>query len=162
MAPVAATRNGRGSSSIFRGVLSGVLLVAAVIVGLLGMHTVNLHGTAAADAPATVAMSVSEPASTHHGTAQVQTPAHAQPQTHPSGSSTSAADTSCAGCGTDDHAGMAMMCVLALLLALLLLIAPAALRRWSGAMFRPPFTDSVRARLLARAPSLHVLCISRT
>jgi phage tail tape-measure protein len=61
MAPVAATRSGRGSSSVFRGVLSGVMLVTAVIIGLLAMHTLNLHGTAAAEAPATMSMSARRP-----------------------------------------------------------------------------------------------------
>ncbi|MEA1261601.1 DUF6153 family protein [Microbacterium sp. STF-2] len=153
MAPVAATWSGRGSSSVFRGVLSGVLLVAAVILGLLGMHTLNLHGTAAADTPAaaiSAAMTVSEPVSAHHGTAQVQA--------HPSGTT----GMSCAGCGTDDHAGMAMMCVLALLLALVLLIAPGVLRGWTAMLLRSPLLEVLAARVLPRAPSLHVLCISRT
>ncbi|MFK3678895.1 DUF6153 family protein [Microbacterium sp. NPDC090218] len=152
MAPVAATRFGRGSSSAFRGVLAGALLVAAVILGLLGMHTLNLHGTAAADAPAAVAMSVADPASAHHGTAQA----------HTSGDSTGTAEMSCAGCGTDDHSGMAMMCVLALLLALGLLIAPGVLRGWTGILRRSPLIETLAARPLPRAPSLHVLCISRT
>lgn len=152
MAPVTATRSGRSSSSILRGLLSGVLLVAAVIVGLLGMHTLNLHGTAAADTPAAVAMSAAESSSAHHGTAQA----------HPAGSPASAAEMSCAGRSTDDHAGMAMMCVLALLLVLVLLIAPGVLRGWPVPLFRSPLTEILTSRVLPRAPSLHVLCISRT
>lgn len=152
MAPVTATRSGRSSSSILRGVLSGVLLVAAVIVGLLGMHTLNLHGTAAADTPAAVMTTDTESSSAHHGTAQA----------HPTGSPAGAADMSCAGCSTDDHAGMAMMCVLALLLVLALLIAPGVLRSWSGTLLRSPLIEILTARFLPRAPSLHVLCISRT
>ncbi|MFJ6531114.1 hypothetical protein [Microbacterium sp. NPDC091662] len=161
MAPMAATRSGRGSSSVFRGVLSGVLLVAAVILGLLGMHTLNLHGTAAADAPAaatSAAMTVSEPVSAHHGTAQESAPA----QAHPSGSPSGTNAMSCVGCGTDAHSGMAMMCVLALLLALVLLIAPGVLRGWTAMLLCSPLLEVLAARALPRAPSLHVLCISRT
>lgn len=152
MAPVAATRFGRSPSSIFRGVLSGVLLVAAVIIGLLGMHTLNLHGTAAADTPAAMTMTAVESSSAHHGTAQA----------HPTGSPAGAADMSCAGCSSDDHTGAAMMCMLALLLVLVLLIAPGVLRSWSGTLFRSPLIEILTARVLPRAPSLHVLCISRT
>lgn len=152
MARVAATRSGRSSSSVFRGVLSGVLLVTALIVGLVGMHTLNLHGTAAADAPTAVMMTAGESASTHHGTAQG----------HLSGNPTGAAEMSCAGCSSDDHAGAAMMCVLALLLVLVLLIAPGMLRNRSGILFQSPLIETLTARFLPRAPSLHVLCISRT
>ncbi|WP_226532969.1 DUF6153 family protein [Microbacterium paraoxydans] len=152
MAPAAATWSGRSSSSVFRGLLSAVLLVAALIVGLLGMHTLNLHGTAAADSPAAVATSADESASAHHGAVEA----------HPSGTPTGSAETSCAGCGTDDHSGMAMMCVLALLLALVLLFAPGVLRGWTQPLLRSPLLAFSRARVLPRAPSLHVLCISRT
>lgn len=153
MAPVAATRSGRGSSSVFRGVLSGVMLVTAVIIGLLAMHTLNLHGTAAADAPATMSMSgaVDQPAA-HHATAEMHAPA----------GSTSGSDMSCAGCTTDDHAGMAMMCVLALLLALLLLVPPRVLHGWTRSLLRPSLVEDLTAQIRPRAPSLHVLCISRT
>lgn len=143
--------SGSGSSSVFRGLLLGVLLVAAVIVGLLAMHTLNLHGTAAADAPTTMSVSAAESDAAHHGPA----PAHS------SGGPTSAGDLSCAGCGTDDHAGMAMLCVLALLLVLLLLVPPSVLRGWTRTVIRDPLTTTVTG-LLPRTPSLHVLCISRT
>lgn len=153
MAPVAATRSGRGSSSVFRGVLSGMMLVTAVIIGLLAMHTLNLHGTAAADAPATMSMSaaVDQP-----------TAPHSTAEMHAQGSPTSSSDTSCAGCATDDHAGMAMMCVLALLLALLLLVPPRVLHGWTRSLLRPSLDEDLTAQVRPRAPSLHVLCISRT
>ncbi|AZS40285.1 hypothetical protein CVS54_01611 [Microbacterium oxydans] len=159
MAPVVATWSGRGSSSVFRGLLSAVLLVAAIILGLLGMHTLNLHGTPSAEAPAAVAMPVSDTATTpaHHAAAP-----HGAAQAHPSGNSTNAGDMSCAGCGSDDHAGMAMMCVLALLLALALVIAPGALRAWATTVFRSSPTGALTSRALPQTPSLHVLCISRT
>ncbi len=144
------TRPGRGRASVFRGVLLAVLLVTAVIVGLLAMHTLNLHGTAAADAPAAMSMSASAHESDHVGTAMS---AH--------GGAAGEDSTSCAGCGTDDHAGMAMMCVLALLLVLLLVVPPSALRGWTRAALLTPLAETFTARL-PRAPSLHVLCISRT
>ncbi len=97
---------------------------------------------------------MSEPVSAHHGTAEAQ----AHPSEDPSGTTA----MSCAGCGTDDHAGMAMMCVLALLLALVLLIAPGVLRGWTAMLLRSPLLEVLAARVLPRAPSLHVLCISRT
>lgn len=152
MASVAATRTGRGSHSVFRGVVLGVLLVAAVIVGLLAMHTLNLHGTAAAEAPASMSMAASEPAHASHSPATAAA----------SGDAQSERSVSCAGCSADDHSGMAMICVLALLLAMLLLIPPGVLRRGPGTVLRTPLAEVVLARLAPRPPSLHVLCISRT
>lgn len=153
MAPVAATRSGRGSSGVFRGVLLGVMLVTAVIIGLLAMHTLNLHGTAAADAPATMSMSaaVDQPTA-HHATAEMHVP----------GGSPSGSGMSCAGCTTDDHTGMAMMCVLALLLALLLLVPPRVVHGWTRSMLRPSLVEDLTAQIRPLTPSLHVLCISRT
>lgn len=164
MAAVVATWSGRSSSSIFRGVLSAVLLVTAIIVGLLGMHTLNLHGTPAADAPAAAAMSVGDTgaAASHHTAVPAGAASHTAAQAHPSGGPTDTGDMSCAGCGTDEHAGMAMMCVLALLLALVLVFAPGVLRAWAASAFRSPLTGALTSRALPRAPSLHVLCISRT
>jgi len=46
-------------------VLLGGLLVAAVIVGLLAMHTLNLHGTPAAHAPA-ITVSATGTEGAHH------------------------------------------------------------------------------------------------
>ncbi|PKQ35402.1 MAG: hypothetical protein CVT61_06260 [Actinobacteria bacterium HGW-Actinobacteria-11] len=160
MASVAATWSGRSSSSVFRGVLSGVLLVAAIIVGLIGMHTLNLHGTAAADAPAAAAISGGHPASiSGEHPASVQ---HGIMQAPPAGSPTDTTQMSCPACGTDDHVSMAMMCVLGLLLALVLLLVPSLIRGWLQPLLQSRFLRSFRAQALPRAPSLHVLCISRT
>lgn len=145
-------RAGRGSHSVFRRVLLGVLLVAAVIVGLLAMHTLNLHGTPAADTPSAMSMAASDPAPASPHAADG----------HGSGSSQDERSMSCAGCGTDDHSGMAMMCVLALLLVLLLLVPPRVLRGGAGTVPRTAPAEILIARLLPRPPSLHVLCISRT
>lgn len=152
MTSVAATRTGRGLRGFVRGVLRGVLLVAAVIVGLLAMHTLNLHGTASADAPAAMSISAPGSADAPHHAVEGGTPGDTQ------GDRT----LSCVGCGTDDHSGMAMMCVLALLLVLLLLIPPRVLRAGTGTVLRTALPEIIVARLLSRAPSLHVLCISRT
>ena len=149
---MAATRSGRGLGGVFRGVLLAILLVAAVIVGLLAMHTLNLHGTAAADSPASMTMSAAAaPGTAHHDTAGA----------HDSGAPADDRSMSCAGCAGDDHLGMATLCVLALLLILLLVIPPHALRGWASATLRPHLIETLTARA-PRAPSLHVLCISRT
>lgn len=126
--------------------------MAAVIVGLLGMHTLNLHGTAAAEAPAAVSFADAGAESGHHVSAA----------SHGSGDTSGALDTSCAGCSSDDHAGMAMMCVLALLLFLLILLPPRLLRGWTANLLPRPVAEGSTAQPRPRAPSLHVLCISRT
>ena len=148
------TRPGRGIPSVFRGVLLALLLVTAVIVGLLAMHTLNLHGTAAADAPAAMSMSMSMSTSAHES-------GHVGTDMAALGGVAGDDGTSCAGCGGDEHAGMAMMCVLALLLVLLLVVPPSASRGWMRVALLTPLTDPLTARLPC-APSLHVLCISRT
>lgn len=142
----------RASHGVFRGVLLGVLLVAAVITGLLAMHTLNLHGTAAADAPGAISMSAGSAESGHH----------AAPASSASHGSSGTPDISCAGCSSDDHTGMATMCVLALLLLLLLLLPPRLRRGWVATLLPHPALEGGFARVIPRAPSLHVLCISRT
>ncbi|WP_313408368.1 DUF6153 family protein [Aeromicrobium sp.] len=132
-----------------RRLVLGGLLVAAVVVGLVAMHTLNLHGTAAAQVPAA--------AQTHASHADDASAVH-----EPVVASTDASGA-CEHCVAAGHLGMAMSCVLALLALLLVLVPPRLLPRW--------FHESVptgRLRLdpvstaLPVAPSLHVLCISRT
>lgn len=165
MVSVPVTRSRRGLQGSFRRVLLGGLLVVGIIVGLVTMHTLNLHGTPAAQAPAAITftldstqlthVSVSAPdtGATHRGAAVGQ---------HLSADTASDYEGACADCGAGDHLAMAMVCVLALLLVLLVLVPPRLLPGW---MHIPPRADpQVRLpeRVLLRAPSLHVLCISRT
>lgn len=156
MAPVAATHSRRGLPGLLRCVLFGGLLVAAVIAGLLAMHALNLHGTPSAHAPA--AISVADSGEAHQGVAH-----HSTAGSHGSASGT-AHDPggSCSDCGGDGHLGMAMACVLALLLVLLVLVPPRLLPGWMHTASRPLLVERFVDRLLSRAPSLHVLCISRT
>ncbi len=69
---------------------------------------------------------------------------------------------SCADCGAGDHLGMAMACVLALLLVLLVLLPPRLLPGWMRTVPRPLLVWRGIDRQVSRAPLLHVLCISRT
>ncbi|MGX9349144.1 DUF6153 family protein [Microbacterium sp. KNMS] len=151
MAMTAATRSRKGLQGLRRVVLGG-LLAAAVVLGLLAMHTLNMHGTAAAHAPAAISVSASDAVGAHHATAGA----------HESSGTASDVGGTCADCGGGDHLGMAMACVLALLLVLLILVPPRLLPGWMHTAPRPPLVARFIDRLLPRAPSLHVLCISRT
>jgi len=151
MTSQAATRSGKGLQGFFRRVLLGGLLVAAVIVGLLAMHTLNLHGTPVAHAPAVISVTATDADHTHHGAVS----------SHES-SATADDPRGCADCGTGAHLGMAMACVLALLLALLVLVPPRLLPGWLSSRPRPALVVRVVDRMRSGAPSLHVLCISRT
>src|SRR5690625_4157189 len=102
-----ATRTRKRRHSLSRRVLLGGLLVTGVIIGLLTMHTLNLHGTPAAQASTTM----STP-SVAHGEDNPHTAVGA----HEPGGTTDESSGTCADCGTRDHLGMAMACVLALLL----------------------------------------------
>lgn len=150
MASVAATRSEKDLQSFVRYVLVGGVLVAAVIVGLLAMHTLNLHGTTSAHAPAAISISVTD--SAHHSASGM----------HESGGSASDLGPACTDCGTNGHLGMAMACVLALLLILIVLVPPRLLPRWMHAVSRSVLRIDAAPRVMSRAPSLHVLCISRT
>ncbi|WBL19890.1 MULTISPECIES: DUF6153 family protein [Citricoccus] len=158
MASVAATRSRRGLPDFLRFVLFGGLLVVAIIPGLLAMHTLNLHGTPSAHAPAAMSVTVADSSEPHQGVA------HHGSTGSPGLTSGTAHDRggSCADCGGGDHLGMAMACVLALLLALLVLVPPRLLPEWMHTAPRPFLVKRFIDRLLSRAPSLQVLCISRT
>ncbi|MGC5617693.1 DUF6153 family protein [Georgenia sp. Z1491] len=153
MVSVPATRSERAPRGIFRRLLWGGLLVAGIIVGLVAMHTLNLHGTPTAQAPAAISVSAPEAGEAHHAAVGQQT----------SSDTAKNHEGACADCGASDHLEMAMACVLALLLALLVLMPPRLLPGW---MHSNPRSDHPQVRLTVRvplrAPSLHVLCISRT
>ena len=156
MASTAATRTRRGHLGLLRGVLLGGLLVAAVLTGLLAMHTLNLHGTPAAHA-ATAAVSVTDSGEARQGAAH-----HDTASAHATSGTTHDPGGSCTDCGSDGHLGMAMACVLALLLALLVLVLPRILPGWPRTAPRSLPIARFFDRGLSRAPSLQVLCISRT
>ncbi len=126
--------------------------MAAVVIGLLAMHTLNLHGTPAAHTPAAITASASDAVGAHHAAAG----------THESSGTASDLGPGCADCGGGTHLGMAMACVLALLLVLLVLVPPRLLPGWMHTAPRPLLVERFIDWLLSRAPSLHVLCISRT
>jgi hypothetical protein len=137
-------------------VLFGALLVAAVIAGLLAMHTLNLHGTPAAHTPA-VSVSAADSGAAHQGGTH-----EGAARTHVTSGSVHDPGGSCAGCGSDGHLNTAMACVLALLVALLLLVPPRMLHGWLHVPSRPVSVIRLIGGVRPEAPSLHVLCISRT
>ncbi|MCC2592501.1 DUF6153 family protein [Tessaracoccus sp. OS52] len=143
-----AARTGGRPRFVRAFVLLASLSVIAVILGLLTMHTLNLHGTPAARGPSMLTISTTQGTPLGAGAAE---------QHHQAGP----AVASCADCGTPgDHLGIAIACVLALVILLLVVPPPVLLPAWmSGAGRASPL--AVVTRLLNRAPSLHVLCVSR-
>ncbi|MEV8368309.1 DUF6153 family protein [Microbacterium sp. NPDC064584] len=133
-----------GPRGLGRSVLLLIAVTAAIIVGLLAMHSLNSHTETAAPAAA---------APMHeHGTANPGVVDH--------GTTQPATDGDCADCG--GHASMlAMACVLALLIVSLLLFLPRVGISWGAALRAGPALTA-RAAVLTRPPSLLVLCISRT
>lgn len=154
MGTTSAGHVGSGRRPAPRLVLRMLLLAATVLVGfgLATMHTL-LVPTAAA-APTTAPAVVLEP-----GPAPEPTSAHPAPAVHHDAGEPGGA--TCAHC-TDHHLGAAAACLAALLLTLLVLAAPRLAPPWlhhrarAGRAFRP------LPRTLPRAPSLHVLVVSRT
>lgn len=152
MSLIAVAQPVRGPRTLTRTLLLLVVVTAAIIVGLLAMHSLNTHATTTGHASAATATSVTTDASSHHDAPTAANPAGA------------AADTSaCADCG-DDHAMAWMACVLALLVSVILL---ARLRIGWRTPARDDVLRAVQARWPASAhtvlpPSLTVLCISRT
>lgn len=140
--------------------LLAVALVAGVILGLLGMHAFDAHGTAHSGSVAAHAMATdgadAGTATVHAGAdaamgrvdaVAAATPAHG-----------SAADSGCASCGAG---GLAAACVLALLAGVLLLLLPRSWTTPSALRVLLDGTPPLGGVLSLRAPSLHVLCISR-
>ncbi len=129
----------------FNGLWSGVLVAAlalAVIVGILTMHFVASPVSHSGAAATTTLSLVSD------------APHHAVP----------VAMTDCAGC-TDDMPMAMMWCILALLTAALLLLAPWRVRREYRRLHRRHRSGPAglrRIMLFLSPPSLVVLCISRT
>jgi Family of unknown function (DUF6153) len=135
-----ALRSRRG---LWRNILITLAVVASIVVGLLAMHSLNLdYG----HSDSTVA------SASHHGTAMTAGDARV-----------SAADD----CGytpcTPEHSMMAMACILALLISVLLIGTIRMVTVWR------PLRDGVvslhepwASLPMPIPPSLHALCISRT
>jgi hypothetical protein len=133
-----------GPRGLGHSVLLLIVVTAAIIVGLLAMHSLNSHTETAAPAAAAAMHEhdTTNPGAADHGTSQPAT------------------DAECADCG--GHASMlAMACVLALLIVSLLLFLPRVGITWGAALRAGPALIA-RAAVLPRPPSLLVLCISRT
>ncbi len=143
MATLTATPGNR-----LRLVLRGVLLTAALVVGLLAMHTLDLHGTSAAHASGVSTVSKSVVADVHE---------HGLPESEPAVAGEGGVDRGLAG-----HAGVAAACVLALLLAFLLLVPPRLLPRWFQSRQRFRSRAGAAPRRILSPPSLQQLCVSRT
>lgn len=144
-------RTENGPPGLLRSLLVCAVLVGAIIVGLLGMHVLNLHGTPASHAVAGVSMS-----------AAAEEALPGAPSAHESGALTGAEAGDCAGCGSGHAEATGLACVLALLLVLLLLTPPGILSLARNGMSSAPLLRRFFERVAPPAPSLLVLCISRT
>lgn len=126
---------------VLQGALLVVVLVGGVVLGLLGMHALDTHGTAGAHAMAGHAVTAPE---------------------NPSGSSAHAAGGAETTIAPGDPAGDGgAACVLALLGGLLLLLRPSR-GALAGPLLRVLRSPAEVAAAPLRPPSLHILCISRT
>ncbi|MBP2437266.1 DUF6153 family protein [Microbacterium amylolyticum] len=152
MSSLPATASETGLRRLSRRLLLGGVLAAAVILGVLAMHTLNLHGTPAAHASGAVSIQALSADGTHHGASA----------THDSHGTSEETHGACTHCVSGEHLSMAMACLLALLLGLLFVVPPRLLPGRRHTPIWPALRIGAVPRLLSRAPSLHVLCISRT
>ncbi len=129
----------RSPYGLGRSVLLLIALTAALIVGLLAMHSLSAP---APHAETAVAVSALEPGAAH---------SHDAPPV----------DHTCPGCGGHEVM-LAMVCVLALLVVSMLFWVPRAGVVWGVVPGRAGPPRRAGGPLLSRPPSLLVLCISRT
>ena len=145
MSLIALTDRIHTGRSMARTLLLLVAVTGAIIVGLLAMHSLNTHTATDTSHQTTATASATTGAGDHHA-------------------GTTATDEPCADCGNGHSTMLAMACVLALLVTVLLLVRPGAAMRWLSILPRP--RSSVASALFTgpalRPPSLTVLCISRT
>jgi len=133
--------------SLLRSVVTVVAVALGVIFGLLAMHSMNTHAMPSGHSNAVAVGSVAE---THHE------------HTAPAASLPTDDNAGCVGC-SEDHGTTWMACVLALLVAVVLLARPGAWRHSLWQPRTPPHSSWVRlTEHPLRPPSLTVLCISRT
>lgn len=143
-------RGGRGQWPRPSFVLLGSVLAALLILGLLLMHSLNHHGTAAAQEHPVA------PVAPVAATAMDQ-PANAEP-----GPATGISAGDCAHCAGSAHLEAAAACLLIFFTALFLLRGPVP---WRFRRLREDRgVDLLPARTMSRVHTLtlHELCISRT
>lgn len=149
--------------------LLGGLLLVSLLLGLVSMHSIG-HATAA---PSSIGESASV-AVTHHGGASGTVLNSVEHSARHGGLSVAEpvlgagmpgapAPTmdGCAGCATG-HAGIALMCLFVLFLIVMLLPPRVLSRLWAGVLRARGLAFSQYRHVQSRAPSLLVLCISRT
>lgn len=135
-------------------VLPGALIAVLVIFGLLAMHGIGLHGSAVchgSEGPRTDATSVVPGSDATTALGVIAADASAP---------TTVGDEGPGDCG---DLVMVMVCVFVLLLLVPLLRPPRQVTTWARRILRLGL--AIRVAFIAplpRAPSLHVLCISRT
>ncbi len=153
MSLISVARRVRSPRTLTRTVLAVLVVSAAIIAGLLAMHSFNSHATTPGHHDAVAVSSQSQAPGDHHDVSSaVQLPAAPM------------SDAGCATCGAADPMTW-MACVLALLVATILFTRIAVGWRHAtvasilaGSTTHPP----ARAHTLPTPPSLTVLCISRT
>ncbi len=160
MVLITVARRVHDQRTLTRTLLTVVAVAVAVICGLLAMHSMNTHAMTSGHGD-TVAVGHSDlaAASTGH-TAGTD---HAGTHLSQSAPGSAAADAGCATC-SDDHGMAWMACVLALLVAVILLARPAGWwRQLIHALAQPTTPARTHGALhFFKPPSLTVLCISRT
>lgn len=142
---LAAIRRGmQPRATLLRTVLLTAVGVAALMFGLLAMHTLNLAGPH------------------HEAAASVSQTDHSMLAAGDDSHESSAAECGEGGCGVVDSMG-AMACVLALLVAAIAFAAPAVRTRWME-MLPQLVAAPVRVEVTSpeHPPSLIALSISRT
>jgi hypothetical protein len=144
MSLIALTDRLYAGRSMARTLLLLIAVTGAVIVGLLAMHSLNTHTASDTGHQSTVTAAASAGADGHHA-------------------APTATDEQCADCGSSHSDMLAMACVLALLVTLLLLARTRAALHWQSTSpdLRPVGTSSAD-QSPSRPPSLSTLCISRT
>lgn len=165
MSLIALTELLRAGRSMARTLMLLIALTGAVIVGLLAMHSLNIH-TAAAETSNTHSVPAEN---SNHPSVAAENSSHPSVAAAASGTSTddhhagTAAADPCADCGTGHSGVITMACVLALLATVLLLARPVRAQQWLAVLARSwaPAVGPLHT-LGSRPPSLSVLCISRT
>lgn len=123
-----------------------IAVAAAIIVGLLAMHSFNNH---TGPGEPTGQMHHANSAALHNDAAASD------------GAAQPIADGGCSGCG--DHTSMIVMtCILAVLAVALLVLRPRRGLVWGAALLRADPVPAAHIAAPTRPPSLIVLCISRT
>lgn len=155
MSMIALTDRLRAGRLMARSVLLVIAVTAAVIVGLLAMHSFNSHTGSDTGNSAAVSSAASTGAESSAANTGVVKDHHA---------GLVAADEPCADCGAGGHSDvLTMACVLALLATVLLVARVGGQLRWLSGLPRPKLLSPRSShRPRTRPPSLTALCISRT